>query len=63
MYTHTHTHTSLDSDKDCDLLYETPYCRQGGRPMTNKTTADYNQNLDLSHRGAERQDGLLNRQL
>jgi len=50
----------LNTDKDCDLLQDRPVLSTGRTPhdKQNRSCLDYNQNLVISPRGAQRQDWL-----
>jgi hypothetical protein len=55
-----HVYISLNTDKDCDLLHDRPVLSAGRTPNDEQSLncLDYNQNLVMSPRGAQRQDGL-----
>jgi hypothetical protein len=57
-------YTSLDTDKDCNLLRDRPVL-SAGRTLHDKQNCyclEYNQNLIMSPRGAQRPDGLTDSQ-
>jgi hypothetical protein len=53
-------YTSLDTDKDCDLLHDRPVFSTGRTPHDKQShnCLHYNQNLVMSPREAQSQDGL-----
>jgi hypothetical protein len=50
----------IGTEKDCDLLQDRPVLSSGKMPhdRQNHNCLQYNQNLVVSPRGAQRQDGL-----